>query len=81
MKIRLIKAINLGRYLERQVRSARDCHGTVDALLRRNASQEGKVISTRIWDGFEQVQRETVLDGGVEVCIRDGGALGIRNRY
>src|SRR5262249_47668419 len=34
VKIRLIETINLGRYLERQVRSVSNCHGTLDALLR-----------------------------------------------
>src|SRR5262249_3860741 len=80
IEVVLVRAIDLRGNLERQPGAARDFDGAIDALLRRNPSQERQVAFRRVIQA-EQVVRQAVVHGPLPVGLRQSQALIVGNRY
>ena len=66
--------VDLGRDLERHARAAGDLDGPVDALLRREAAEEGQVLALPFSKSV-QVGRQTVVDGRLPIGPADSTPL------
>ncbi len=75
-----VDLVDLGRDLERQAAALRDAHRAVDALLRRDPPEEGKVGRlARL--RRQQVPRQAVMDRADPVRLMDRPPLRVRDRH
>src|SRR5271166_2008604 len=69
-KVRYVRLVDLGGYLQRHAQGARDLNGPVGALLPRDPPEKGEIAAARLIGRREEIRRQSMIDSLNEIRVR-----------